>query len=1232
MVIKKLFRKIDEYSEECCYLECTRDIDDDCYKILMKLLNGFSYKSNFRDYDVIEWGKSQFFESPFSSNVVDILNRLGINNITRVELTTRIIKTNFNKELLDPIMDQIYESPIVSFDDTVKLNKLKNIEVDIDSLAEFGEEHGMAFDDDDIEYYTTLFKDKLNRNPTSCELYDLSQGNSEHSRHWFFNGKFTINGIEMEKSPFQHIKEPLKLIKSDNVSKVAFKDNASAIMGIESVDYMVVDNPSEPCNYRVENITFHPTLTAETHNFPTGIAPFQGAETGVGGRIRDTQSIGRGGMPVAGLAGYCVGEISDTPRPELLHTAENILLKASNGASDYGNKFGEPIIGGFCRNFKGKINHNRKVEEREWIKPIMFSAGIGKVRDESTIKPEPQLGMKICKLGGPAYRIGIGGGSASSRAQDKKNKNLDISAVQRGNAEMENRLNRVVRACSELENNIIYSIHDQGAGGTSNVTKEIVEPYGSIIDIDKIIVGDKTMTPLEIWVSEYQEQNTILVEERNLKILEDICIRENLPLAVIGDIIKRDNITVKSASETILDLPVKEILTNIPRKHYKLDSVRITDWENTINLSSSLFNDYLMEVLKLPSVACKHFLTSKVDRSVTGLIAQQQCVGPLHLPVADNSIIANSYFNMSGVVSSIGEQPLKGLYNHKNGVRMAIGEMLTNMISTVIPDIKDIRCSGNWMWANCDNDNKFMLYDATHEVSKLLSILGFAIDGGKDSLSMVTKYKDKTVKGPNQFVITGYCNVKDVTKTAQPYFKKAGNTILHIDLGFGKRRIGGSAFCQVINDFKYKTPDFENPWRFANIFKLIQLLIQNNNIISCHDISDGGLITSVLEMAFAGDLGVDINIVNNDNIFNYMFSEELGLVVETSDPKPIMELLNKIVPVTKIGTINDRKIINLIYNSELINSLSLEFYRTTWMSFGHSMLKKHTNELCVNSEIFKKYSIPKHSITFKHIEHKKSRIHRPLKQHIVGILREEGSNGDKEMAWAFYNSGFVVKDINMRDIVKCSGKILDGLDGLVFVGGFSYADVLGAGVGWASSIKYNESISSQFSNFYNKENTFSLGICNGCQLMGLLDWVPGKCTKNISNRFESRYVSIKITKSNSIMLKDMEDSVLGVWVAHGEGNIVDIKEDTMEMYPVRYVDNNNYSTTKYPDNPNGSKFGIAGMCSKNGRHLAMMPHPERGVITWQNPWVPEEWKGNRFYPWKKMFDNAYDWCCSINSK
>jgi phosphoribosylformylglycinamidine synthase len=1221
MIVTRLYIYKNSTSEICLNIGSDKPLMDNDFYLISHLFNKFDQNSWFDDYgNVVEYGYKLNFESPWSSNVVDIFRRLGCNNIKRIEKTTRILYSEFNESMVDIMTQQIYPHPIKSFENK-KIETIINEIVLKENIQTYSDLYGLGFDAQDMEFYNNLFTD--DKPPTSTELFDLSQGNSEHSRHWFFNGKLHIDGIKEEFSLMQLIKEPLQ--KNKQNSLIGFSDNASAIDGQYSVVDFQPTYGETYSKYKKLSVLYHPTLNAETHNFPTGIAPFQGAETGVGGRIRDTQAIGNGGLPIAGLAGYCVGNVfTNYKKLPGFHTPQHILIEASNGASDYGNKFGEPLIGGFCRSYGSFANN----EYREWLKPIMFSAGIGKIQNENLFKGKAEPGMLIYKLGGPAYRIGIGGGSASSRKQDKKNTCLDLSAVQRGNAEMENRLDRVVRSCAEMGyDNPIESIHDQGAGGTSNVTKEIIEPYGAEIDLNKIITGDKTMTSLELWVSEYQEQNTVLVKEENKSILTSIASRENLPVSNIGIVKNTENIVVYDSDKVVVvDLPINKVLTDIPKKNYHMTSFSPqNNTKNDINLDNKDFLKYLYDVLQLPSVCSKRFLTNKVDRSVGGFVVQQSCLGPLHTPIADNFITALSYYDTRGIVSSIGEQPLKGLYDSKNMVGMAVGEMLTNIISTKITSLQDIKCSGNWMWANDNNENKYLLYRAVCYLNKLLLKLGFAIDGGKDSLSMSAKYNQRTVRSPNQFVLTSYVMTEDFNKTATPFFKKAGNSIVYVDLGYSQYRVGGSAICQVLNKFEYEVPSFDRIKNFRKIFKIIQKLIQRNDITSCHDRSDGGFITALLEMSFAGNIGINVDIESDVNLYNFMFSEELGLIIETPYPSIIIKKLSEYVPTYRIGSVINNKI-EVKYNNIKIIDQSVADLRDVWEAKSSELENYQCNPQCVIEE----REILKHKKNPKYIFNNLTdwefnpliRSPRTLK---VGIIREEGSNGDREMAMAFNSVGFQVWDINMHDIIRKPG-IINKLHGLAFVGGFSYADALGSAKGWASTILLNRDIKREFDIFYKRENTFSLGVCNGCQLMGLLKWVPARFIHNRSKRFESRYSTVKILKSNSIMLSGMENSVLGIWVAHGEGQTrLQNPDINLKHSPIRYVNSANEITEYYPDNPNGSTYGVAAVCSANGRHLAMMPHPERCIMTWQNPYIPDDWKKNKYYPWRLMFYNAYNW-------
>ena len=1217
----QFFFKTDGLREYCYYIELTEELVTKDFSILCYLLGEMNYNSRYnKTDDIVEYGYHLNFESPWCSNAKRILHKLGMNKIIRIERTIRVKKEDFVKEPFDIMLHRIYDEPIKSFNLEENIS-LKTKEIDIDSILSFSKEHGLSFDEQDIEYYTKLFN-KLQRNPTSAELYDLAQSNSEHSRHWVFNGTFIIDGIKDSKSLFDYIKKPYTLNPRNSI--LAFSDNSSSISNYKRLYDLLPSINYKQNRMRLTNVLYHPTLTAETHNFPTGIAPFQGAETGVGGRIRDTHAIGKGGMCMSGLAGYCVGHVNFFEK----YTGSNInpielLVKASNGASDYGNKFGEPIIGGFCRSFGSNID-SRYIE---WKKPIMFSAGIGKVRDEYIYKGDSEKDYLIYKIGGPAYRIGIGGGSASSRSQDSNNKELDLCAVQRGDAQMENKLNRLIRGFAELPHNIIHSIHDQGAGGTGNVTKEIIEPYGSVIDLKNMNIGDKTMSGLELWIAEFQEQDTILIKKENEKILQKCALRENVPISHIGTVGTNDNIKVlNTKNETIIDLPINEVLTNIPKKTYNISSythnyipIKINTTQNHIN-----FNYYLEKVLMLPSVCSKRFLTNKVDRSVSGLVVQQSCLGPFHTPIADNFVNALSPYSSQGVVSAIGEQPLKGLFDVCSMVNMTIGEMLTNIISTSITDMKDIKCSGNWMWPMVDDKDKYDLYKAVKEVSNTLSTLGIAIDGGKDSLSMSFKENDNVIKCPKQFVLTGYAITPSYYKRATPCLKEVGSTLMYIDLGHNKYRLGGSAFCQVIEQYEIKEPTFSNIKSFYDFFKAFQELIKMNNIIlSCHDRSDGGLITTILEMAFSGNKGVCLFTTSVHNIFNYWFSEELGLVIETKSPQIVLDKLNNLVPIYIIGKVTSNDDVILIHNDVKLIHNKVSILRDIWEKTSFNFESKQ-----VNNELWKQ----EQQYLLKGIEHTyKYSFSIPIIRNLnilmpkVAIIREEGSNGDREMAVAFQQVGFEVWDVNMNDIMISEGSILKTFRGVVFVGGFSYADVFGAGKGWASLIKYNNKINKEFNDFYNRTDTFSLGICNGCQLMTELGWVDGSLDKNMSGRFESRFSTVKIMNNNSIMLKDMDESILGIWVAHGEGRFVfnnSLNDNTMVL---RYVDTDGNPTQTYPCNPNGSENGVAGICSTNGRHLAMMPHPERTIYNWQQPFMTNDLQ--YYTHWIKMFYNAYVWCC-----
>ncbi len=1062
------------------------------------------------------------------------------------------------------------------------------------------------------------------------------------------------------------IKKPLDAHPNNSI--IAFKDNSSSIRGY-SIETIVPEHPGQSSLFTISASRYDPIFTAETHNFPSGVAPFPGAETGTGGRIRDVQATGRGGLVIAGTAAYCVGNLMvpgyDLPwedksfeYPENLASPLEIEIQASNGASDYGNKFGEPVIQGYTRSFGMRLNSG---ERYEWIKPIMFTAGVGQMDSGHIEKGAPNTGMLVVKIGGPAYRIGIGGGAASSMIQGENIAELDFNAVQRGDAEMEQKMNRALRTCIELgEANPVISIHDQGAGGNCNVVKEIIYPAGAKIEVRKIQLGDNTLSVLEIWGAEYQEQNALLIEQNSIDIFENICNREKVPFAVIGRISGDGRIVLYDEKDdsTPVNLDLEKVLGDMPQKTFTLD--RLHTQATPLQLPEDItIKSALERVLRLVSVGSKRFLTNKVDRSVTGLIARQQCCGPLQLTVADVAVVAQSHLGLTGAAISIGEQPLKTLLDPAAMARMSVGEAITNIVWARLSAFEDIKCSGNWMWAAKLPGEGALLYDAAVALSNMLTDLGIAIDGGKDSLSMATQVRSKngtseTVKSPGTLVISAYATCPDITKVITPDIKLPGNSkLMYIDLGEGKNRMGGTALAQVFNQTGDESPDVNDPLQLKKAFTAIQTLIENDLILSGHDRSDGGLITTLLEMAFAGNCGMEITTgvrgngseVMGEDIIAELFCEELGLVIEylPDHEAQISSLLQELnVPYQIVGKTHTDTNIKVTVNENVVLDEKMIALRNIWEETSYELEKLQADPACAEEErknIFDRKG-PDYRLRFTP-EDTPDVIIKSDKKHKVAIIREEGSNSDREMTSAFYRAGFETWDVAMTDFLEDRIRLSD-FRGVAFVGGFSYADVLDSAKGWAGVIRFNEKIWDEFQNFYKRPDTFSLGVCNGCQLMALLGWIPWQGIEdniqprfihNRSGRFESRFSSVKILSSPSLMLKGMEDSVLGIWVAHGEGRAYFPDRDILKkinddnLAPIRYVDDNNEITTHYPFNPNGSENGIASLCSPDGRHLAIMPHPERTFLKWHWPWMPEKWKQDLdTSPWLKMFQNAREWC------
>ncbi|MBI5664134.1 MAG: phosphoribosylformylglycinamidine synthase [Nitrospirae bacterium] len=1318
IVRQRISSAVEDIETEYCFnVEATSPVDQEEMTILRWLLSETFEPENFSENSflagipvgarravpgiIFEVGPRMNFTTAWSANAVSVCHACGLKKITRIERSRRY-KFNLSKDtsfsgnqkedfysslitdhsslFYDRMTECHYPEPLTSFETGTKPEPVFEIRLKEEgksALEKINKSMGLGLDEWDIDYYYNLFVNDIGRNPTNVECFDLSQSNSEHSRHWFFKGRLIVDGKEVPDDLIRIIQKPLKANPANSV--IAFKDNSSSIRGHE-INTIIPDDPLTPSAFKKATRKYDVIFTAETHNFPSGVAPFPGAETGTGGRIRDVEATGRGGLVIAGTAAYCVGNLH-IPGYELpwedksfkyplnLASPLDIEVQASNGASDYGNKFGEPVIQGYTRSFGMRMPDG---ERYEWLKPIMFTAGIGQMDATHIKKGEPEEGMLVVKIGGPAYRIGIGGGAASSMIQGENVAELDFNAVQRGDAEMEQKMNRVLRACVEMGGaNPIVSIHDQGAGGNCNVVKEIIYPAGAKIEVRKIQLGDNTLSVLEIWGAEYQEQNALLLKKEHIDIFRKMCLREKVPFAVIGTI-TGDGFAVlydETDGSTPVNLDLGKILGDMPQKTFRLDRVPVKT--GPLKLPDGItVRAALDRVLRLLSVGSKRFLTNKVDRSVTGLIARQQCAGPLQLTVSDVAVIGQSHFGLTGAAISIGEQPVKTLIGPAAMARLCVGEALTNIVWARISSLEDIKCSGNWMWAAKLPGEGAKLYDAAVALSDILIKLGIAIDGGKDSLSMATQVQrqgsgvrgqgseqtTETVKSPGTLVISAYATCPDITKVLTPDIKKPGQSkLIFIDLGQGKNRLGGSALAQVYNQTGNESPDVDDPELLKRSFNAVQTLIDKDLILSGHDRSDGGLITTLLEMAFAGNCGIEISRKSEEEIISMLFSEELGLVIEYL-PKNEDEILsvfkNFSVPCEIIGKTLSEKRITLLDQSPTPNPQPLfdedmRILRSIWEETSYQLEKLQTNPECVEEEKKNIYDRkgPEYILTFKPDTPNPQPSTPNSQPPRVAIIREEGSNSDREMTSAFYHAGFEPWDVTMTDFLE-DRVSLAGFSGLAFVGGFSYADVLDSAKGWAGVIRFNNKIWDEFQKFYNRKDTFSLGVCNGCQLMALLGWVPWQGIENsiqprfihnVSGRFESRFSAVKILPSPAVMLKGMEGSALGIWVAHGEGRAYFPDKDILKrieadnLAPVRYVDDSNEITMHYPFNPNGSANGIAALCSPDGRHLAVMPHPERTFLKWQWPWKPENIRayGNtssQASPWLRMFQNAREWC------
>ena len=1263
LIVSQLYRKVDRNREYCFNIESSQALSSEELKRLRLILADGFLEDSVTDKPlltgdrVVEMGPRLNFATAWSSNMVSICNAIGLGSISRVERSRRYLVAagqdlkTFVQENHDRMTECLYPEALSTFETGIEPEAVYDVDMKSGGPDALLDIPGISMDERDRNFYYDYFVKKHDRNPTIVEIMDLNNANSEHSRHGFFGGYQVIDGKKQKETLFQLVKETLS--RNPKGSLVAFKDNSSVVEG-HDIHTIMPQTPGLPCALKESDARYHMLLTAETHNFPTGVAPFPGAETGAGGRIRDVQATGKGGFVIAGTTGYCVANLhipgytlpweNSYQCPENLASALDIEIEASNGASDYGNKFGEPMIQGFTRSFDLRLENG---ERWGFLKPIMFTGGIGQIDDRHTDKDKELKGMKIVQVGGPAYRVGFGGGAASSMLQGENASELDFNAVQRGDAEMEQKMNRVIRACNEMgDKTIIDVIHDQGAGGPANVLKELVEHSGGYIEIRKMRVGDPTMSVLEIYVAEYQERNGFLISPENIEQFQAICEREKVGCEVLGEVTGDLQFVVRDELDgsTPVDIDLSELLGDIPVKTFEdnRSNLQLNPLELPDDLSVA---NALHDVLRLVSVGSKRFLTNKVDRAVTGLIAQQQCCGPLQLTVSDVAVVAQSHFSISGGATAIGEQPIKMLVDPAKGARMAVGESLTNLVWAAIDDLEQVKCSANWMWAPKLPGEGAALFDAVKGMCDAMIAVGMAVDGGKDSLSMATMVGDETVKSPRELVISAYAAMSDINKVVTPDLKRAGSSsLLFIDLANGKNRLGGSALAQTRSSLGNDCPDMDDPEVVKIAFLAIQEAIGKDLLAAGHDRSDGGLITTVLEMAFSGNCGLDLDLQSTDSSLATLFSEELGLVIECGDEN--LNTLQQVftdhnVASVLIGRSTEEKQIRIRINGETVLDEDMRKLRATWEETSYQLERLQINPDCADQEKKNCYDRrgPTYTLSFTP-EPAPAELLAKTDKPKVAILRDEGSNSDREMSSAFYAAGFEPWDITMSDLL--AGRItLDDFRGLAAVGGFSYADVPESAKGWAATIRFNDTLKKMFREFYERPDTFSLGICNGCQLFGLLGLVPWqdieaekqpRFVHNLSGRFESRWSTVKVGKSPALMLKGMEGLVFGIHVDHGEGHLSfpdsAIKERVLaeNLAPLCYVDDDGNATESYPYNPNGSPDGLAGLCSPDGRHLAMMPHPERVFLAWQAHYLPEDMKDLQVSPWMQMFRNAYEWC------
>jgi len=1159
--------------------------------------------------------------TPWSTNAVEITQNMAIEGIIRIEEFHKV-EEGFSD--FDPMLSQKYKE---LNQDIYTINIQPEPIIEVSDIAAYNKQEGLSLSDEEVEYLNGLSQ-RLGRALTDSEVFGFSQVNSEHCRHKIFNGKFVIDGVEQPTSLFKLIRKTSEENPNDIVS--AYKDNVAFIKG-PVVQQFAPKRADEPDYYAISDFESVISVKAETHNFPTTVEPFNGAATGSGGEIRDRLAGGQGSLPLAGTAVYMTAlsrleenrpwEKGVEERKWLYQTPMDILIKASNGATDFGNKFGQPLITGSVLTFE----HEEGGRKLGFDKVIMLAGGVGYGKASQAKKQKPSEGDKIVVLGGENYRIGMGGAAVSSADTGALGSGIELNAIQRSNPEMQKRAANAVRGMVESDHNSIVSIHDHGAGGHLNCLSELVEETGGKIDLDKLPVGDPTLSAKEIIGNESQERMGLVIGQEHIETLQKIADRERSPMYTVGTVTGDHRFTFESATTGAkpMDLELKDMFGSSPK--VIMEDKTIDRKYEPVTYDKAQLNVYLEQVLQLEAVASKDWLTNKVDRCVGGRVAKQQCAGPLQLPLNNCGVMALDFQGKEGIATSVGHAPLSALIDPAAGSRIAIAESLSNILWAPLKDgLKSVSLSANWMWA-CKNEGEdARLYEAVKACSDFAISLGINIPTGKDSLSMKQKYKGDEVIAPGTVIISAAGNCNDITKVVEPVLQKDGGSIYYINLSNDTYKLGGSSFAQILNRIGNETPDVKNADQLKNAFNTLQELIKADKIQAGHDIGSGGLITTLLELCFADrDLGasLDLSSLGEQDIIKLLFAENIGIVFQaTSDVEATLSAND--VAYHKIGEVTSTASLQVENNSDTL-SFDIDHLRDVWFKTSYLLDKKQSGPVKAK-ERFDNYKnhILKYNFPAQ-FDGKKPVIDASKPRPKAAVIREKGSNSERELANAMYLAGFDVKDVHMTDLIA-GRETLEDIQFIGAVGGFSNSDVLGSAKGWAGAFMYNEKAKVALENFFSRPDTLSVGICNGCQLfveLGLINKDHAEKPKmlhNESGKHESIFTSLTLQENNSVMLSTLAGTTLGVWVSHGEGRFqLPYSEDKYQIIA-------KYAYETYPASPNGSDYNTAMMCDESGRHLVMMPHIERSLFQWHWANYPKERK-DEVTPWMEAFVNARKW-------